>query len=57
MIIIVYDSEVKTLLFQCGGGAWVQSMTEEVPHARNKLTNKIAIMSGDKLGKKKFSEP
>ena len=56
MIIIVYDSEVKTLLFQCGG-AWVQSMTEEVPHARNKLTNKIAIMSGDKLGKKEFSEP
>ena len=40
-----------------GGGAWVQSMTEEVPHARNKLTNKIAIMSGDKLGKKEFSEP
>ena len=39
------------------GGAWVQSMTEEVPHARNKLTNKIAIMSGDKLGKKEFSEP
>ena len=56
MIIIVYDSEVKTLLFQYGG-AWVQSMTEEVPHARNKLTNKIAIMSGDKLGKKEFSEP
>jgi len=31
-------------------------MIEEVPYARNKLTNKTAIMSGDKLGKE-FSEP